>query len=100
MLQEVGVSSERSRGAVLTPHAATEAQRRGISIELVQQVLAAAEQEFEIQPGRVVLQARISMGDPAKIYLVRVFVDVDRQPPEVVTVYRTSKVEKYWRSES
>jgi hypothetical protein len=28
-----------------------------------------------------------------------VFVDVHRSPPEVVTVYRTSKIEKYWRSE-
>jgi len=35
------------------------------------------------------------MGDQR--YLVRVFVDVDRSPPEVVTVYRTSKVERYWR---
>ena len=30
-------------------------------------------------------------------YLVRVFVDVDRDPAEVVTVYQTSKIEKYWR---
>ena len=94
------MSGERWRDAFLTPHAATEAQRRGISLELVRQVLAAPEQEFEIRPGRVVLQARISMGDPGKIYLLRVFVDVDRQPAEVVTVYRTSKVEKYWRSAS
>jgi hypothetical protein len=28
-------------------------------------------------------------------YLIRVFVDVDRQPPEVVTAYRTSKIGKY-----
>jgi hypothetical protein len=28
-------------------------------------------------------------------YLLRVFVDVDRTPAEVVTVYRTSKIEKY-----
>jgi hypothetical protein len=35
--------------------------------------------------------------DVGKVYLVRVFVDVDRQPAEVVTVYRTSKVSKYWR---
>lgn len=27
-------------------------------------------------------------------------VDVDRNPPEVVTVYRTSKIEKYWRVDS
>jgi len=29
-----------------------------------------------------------------------VFVDIDRQPPEVVTAYRTSKIEKYWRAEA
>ncbi|HYA42756.1 MAG TPA: hypothetical protein VEF34_15740 [Syntrophobacteraceae bacterium] len=28
---------------------------------------------------------------------VRVFVDVDRKPPEVITVYRTGRIEKYWR---
>lgn len=38
--------------------------------------------------------------EPEKIYLLRVFVDIDRQPAEVVTAYRTSKVEKYWKSES
>jgi len=32
------------------------------------------------------------------IYLVRVFVDMDRHPAEIVTVYRTSKVSKYWRA--
>jgi hypothetical protein len=32
-------------------------------------------------------------------YLVRVFVDIDRTPAEVVTAYRTGKVFKYWRAE-
>jgi hypothetical protein len=27
---------------------------------------------------------------------VRVVVDEDDEPPAVVTVYRTSKIEKYW----
>jgi hypothetical protein len=40
------------------------------------------------------------MGEPSKTYLVRVFVDIDRSPPEVATAYRTSKVEKYWRQTS
>jgi len=39
------------------------------------------------------------MGKPAKNYLLRVVVDIDREPPEVVTVYRTSKIAKYWRTE-
>ena len=29
---------------------------------------------------------------------VRVIVDVEREPVVIVTAYRTSKVEKYWRS--
>ena len=32
-----------------------------------------------------------------KPYILRVFVDIDRKPPYVVIVYRTSKIEKYWR---
>ena len=53
----------------------------------------------EICAGRVVLHSRVEMGSPAKMYLVRVFVDVDRNPPEVVTVYRTSRISKYWRQD-
>ena len=32
-----------------------------------------------------------------KTFLVRIFVDVDRDPAEVVTAYRTSKISKYWK---
>lgn len=54
------------------------------------------EQRTAVRPGRDVLQSRIDVG--GKTYLVRAFVDVDREPVEVVTVYRTSKIEKYWRN--
>ncbi|MBA3493262.1 MAG: hypothetical protein H0T87_03840, partial [Gammaproteobacteria bacterium] len=33
-----------------------------------------------------------------KPYLVRVMVNETAYPPTVVTVYRTSKIEKYWRA--
>jgi hypothetical protein len=43
-----------------------------------------------------VLQSRfVIRGKP---YLVRVFVDIDRVPAEVVTAYLTSRVAKYWRA--
>lgn len=74
-------------------------QRRGLSEELLQTVLSAPQQQFDVRPGRVVLQSRIARGSPAKTYLVRVFVDVDRYPAEVVTIYRTSKIDKYWGEE-
>jgi hypothetical protein len=74
-----------------------EMQRRGITEPDVATVLAAPEQSEVVRPGRCVYQSRMTFDDPPKVYLVRVFVDVDREPPEVVTVYRTSKVQKYWR---
>jgi hypothetical protein len=83
----------------LIPHALLEMARRQISESDVAGVLTAPEQILPIRPGRTVYQTRIEMGNPPKRYLLRVFVDVDRQPPEVVTVYRTSKIEKYWRAE-
>ena len=43
------------------------------------------------------LQSRIWMEAPAREYLVRVFVDIDKRPAEVVTAYRTTKLAKYWR---
>ncbi|MGB9889856.1 MAG: hypothetical protein ACPLTQ_09335 [Anaerolineae bacterium] len=48
----------------------------------------------------IVYQSRLQSGEPLRTYLLRVFVDLERFPPEVVTVYRTSKVAKYWREEA
>lgn len=80
----------------LTDHAQLEMKRRNITEEEIAQVLSAAEQIETVRPGRAVYQMRFERGEPAKTYLLRVFVDVDRQPPEVVTAYRTSKIDKYW----
>jgi hypothetical protein len=88
------------RDYVITEHAAWEMQRRGISQEVIEKVMNSPEQVFEAKPGRIVLQTRLAIGDPRKVYLIRVFVDVDRRPPEVVTAYRTSRIAKYWRVEA
>jgi hypothetical protein len=82
---------------VITPHAAFEMERRGLSEQIVRSVLSAPEQRLEVRRGRIVLQSRVSLGEPARIYLIRVIVDIDRQPAEVVTAYRTSRISKYWR---
>jgi hypothetical protein len=44
-----------------------------------------------VRPGREVWQSVLASG-----HLLRVFIDIDRIPCEIVTVYRTSKVAKYW----
>ena len=82
---------------IFADHALFEMGRRGISEVQVTEVLANPEQSEMVRAGRVVYQARLLLGQPPKTYLLRVFVDIDRHPPEVVTAYRTSKIEKYWR---
>ena len=82
---------------VISGHARLEMQRRDVTDGLVQHVVAAPEQRFAVRDGRVVLQSRVTMGRPPKMYLVRVVIDIDRRPAEVVTVYRTTRVNKYWR---
>lgn len=82
---------------VLTDHARFEMARRQVSENDVTQVLAAPEYTEIVRTGRALYQSR--SGDVGKIYLLRFFVDIDRELPEVVTVYRTNKVAKYWRSE-
>ena len=81
--------------AILTDHGRGQLAARTISEAEVRQVLADPESVTEARPGRVVAQAVLSTGEPPRDYLVRVFVDVDRDPPEVVTAYRTSKISKY-----
>jgi hypothetical protein len=82
----------------LTEHARLEMARRQIDEGDIARVLAAPEQSEMVREGRVVFQSRIALGQPPQAYLLRVFVDVDRILPEVVTVYRTSKIAKYWRA--
>ena len=83
---------------VISPHATALMARRGIGMSVVAEVLQTPEQRFPARPGRDVLQKRVDFD--GKTYVVRVFVDIDREPPEVVTVYRSSKVEKYWSHQS
>jgi len=75
--------------AILTEHAAAQMVKRQVTAADVRRVLAAPEQVLPVRPGRVVAQGLVDN------FLLRVFVDVERTPAEVVTVYRTSKIEKY-----
>ena len=82
---------------IFSDHALFQMRRRGISQKDVSRIIESPEQTLEVRPGRAVFQARIMVGEPARAFLVRVFVDVGKENLEVVTVYRTSKIDKYWR---
>ena len=71
---------------------------RALPRDLVEQTLADPEQIVPSQGGMVAYQSRFESGG-GKIYLMRVIVSTESEPPVVVTVYRTSRLSKYWRSE-
>lgn len=54
-------------------------------------MLAAPQQQVPGYAGRLVYQSRVGS------FLVRVVVEPDRDPSEVVTAYRTSQVGKHWQ---
>lgn len=80
-------------------HALFQMSRRQIDENIVRLVLEDPEQVKEVRLGRWVYQKRMKLGDPPMDYLVRVFVDIDREPAEVVTVYKTTRIEKYFKED-
>jgi len=78
----------------LTPHARHESSRRGIPAEILADVLANPEQIVAAHSDRNVYQSMKRIR--GIMFLVRVIVDERVSPAKVVTVYRTTKIRKYW----
>ena len=82
----------------ITRHAEEEITRRGIPREFVDAVLKAPEEIIPGTGGKEVYQSQ-KVFESGKVFLLRVVVDGRAEPPTVVTAYRTSKVDKYRRSQ-
>jgi hypothetical protein len=79
-----------------TSHTEQELLRRFIPRPLLERVLANPQQKCPASNGRIAYQSKLEFPG-GKIYLLRAIVDERLSPAVVVTVYRTSKIEKYWR---
>lgn len=77
-----------------TPYAVEEMQEPGIPLHIVLTVLNEPAQITPVQNERSAYQSEVMIND--KPYLVRAIVEADGT---VVTVYRTSKLRKYWSEE-
>jgi len=77
-------------------HAESEMRRRHISGNFVDSVLDCPQQIVEEYGDKKAYQSQIDFGN-GKIYLLRVIVNEAVNPKIVVTVYKTSKIDKYWR---
>ncbi len=81
----------------LSRHAKEEIERRVIPMELLKSVLERPQQIVLEPSGKKAYQSQFEFGG-GKIFLLRAIVLDDIDPPVVVTVYRTSKIQKYWRT--
>jgi hypothetical protein len=80
----------------LSSHARLQAHRRGIPESIVAAVARRPEQVLRVGEIREVRQSRIDFPAYGKLFLVRVFVDRLADEELVVTVYRTSRLARYW----
>ena len=78
----------------LSFHAKEQAQTRGISEAVIFEVLNNPDKVDVESEGQFVYQ-KVIMFDEEKSYLVRVFVNSNKIPNLIKTVYRTSKLSKY-----
>ena len=81
----------------ISNHAREEMERRRIPLALLESVLDSPQQVILEKGGKKAYQSKVDFGD-GKIFLLRAIVDENADPAVVVTVYRTSKIEKYWRT--
>ena len=80
----------------LSRHVKEEMERREIPLPLLESVLEHPQQIVEARGMKKAYQSKVDFGG-AKIFLIRVIVDDTIEPATVITVYRTSKITKYWR---
>jgi len=80
----------------LTPHAVEEAWRRGLDAPDIESVLTNPQQIVPASGGRKAYQSKFGLPD-GRIMLVRAIVEEEHDGLVVVTVYRTTKIAKYWR---
>jgi len=79
----------------MSRHATAEAERRGIDPGLIDAVLQNPDQVVPAFGGKVAYQSRLA--EQGRDYLLRVVVSESSTTPVVVTMYKTSRVAKYWR---
>jgi uncharacterized DUF497 family protein len=77
-------------------HASEEMQKRKVLIATVEDILENPQQIFTQDEDTKIYQSQLDLGT-GKVYLIRVFINDTIDPAVVVTVYRTSKIQKYWR---
>lgn len=82
---------------IVTDHARFEANRRNISEEFIKSVVESPKQKLPSKKGRVIVQNRYFDEVEGKEMLLRVIGKEYGTEFRGITVYKTSKIDKYWK---
>ena len=81
---------------IITDHAVFEAMRRGITEESISSVVISPQQKLPSKKGRVILQNKYFDEANNREMLLRVIGTKTAEVFTVITVYKTSRISKYW----
>ncbi|MDP1623336.1 MAG: DUF4258 domain-containing protein [Bacteroidales bacterium] len=81
---------------LFSQHATEQMNLRGISREIVVGILNSPDETIEVDNLLIFQSIVKDVQEPR--FLIRVFVNMTKIPPLVVTVYKTSKIEKYYEN--
>jgi hypothetical protein len=82
---------------IFTNHAKLEMKRRNIRESIVTNVIKSAEQSINSKNNRVIFQGKFFDKDKKAEMVLRVICELyEPEIIKVVTVYKTSKIKKYW----
>ena len=84
---------------ILSKHAKEQLEVRRINETLVWKIIENPQQELREGLEKKVYQSIIA-DEKGEEQLIRVFVNVAKHPKLIITVYKTSKIQKYWKDES
>ena len=83
----------------ISKHAREQMEERGISEGTVKEIMENPGQTIPEDEDKLIYQSVKEFKSEQKSYLVRVFVNIVKIPWLVITVYKTSKIKKYWKDE-
>ena len=83
---------------IFSQHAEEQLVRRGIDRDLVMAVIENYEEAVEDDEQDVVVYQSI-IKEMGQLFLLRVFVNKNKQPMVIVTLYKTTKISKYYEGE-
>jgi hypothetical protein len=82
---------------IFSNHALEQMQRRGIKQEDVEVAVLQPDQKLIDADSPDITIYQSLLNESGRIFLLRVFVNTTKDPNVIVTLYRTSKIQKYYQ---